>query len=122
VIEGLRALPWVESARRKEPDVVNCERCKAWTDEPLRSAMGCGWLPAVERPLSVPLREHVDLRTCPGYTAQLPDVIDVARSYALGNLGYRRDHDEVPPALLDGLLVLSESIERVKAHHLQQKD
>lgn len=90
MIEGLRLLPWVQEAARRDPDgmqlLTDCGKCKKMTTRAQRRSMGCGYEPRSDRAspwqppggkagYAGPTIEH-----CVGYTAALPEVVEVARA------------------------------------------
>jgi hypothetical protein len=128
VIEGLRVLPRLQDARReKDSEFLMCERCSSWNDEATRIDMGCGLLPRAvgARPGSVPLSHLVPgLTACPGYTAELPDVLDVASCYlhwTKQSLAARLGTPDAAPALMDGLEVLHVAVEEFQSAKLRER-
>jgi hypothetical protein len=88
VIEGVRLLPWLQEAARREPAEVryflDCKTCMESLTEDSRRQMGCGYLPAATgvKPAGRPpgLDETLELTACIGYTTKLPEVIEVSRA------------------------------------------
>lgn len=111
---------------------LDCDRCEQSEPERRRVQMGCGWLPREDRPADEHPRaawpfgpersETCD--TCPGYTTQLPDVIDIARRvfphWQKGQAAIRFAGNDLPPAVVDGIEVLSASVERFSAWRTEQ--
>jgi hypothetical protein len=122
VIQGLRVLPWTQDARREGTDVPTCSECLETVSEPMRRAMGCGWLTreldaggkSVTPPESVPFGDRVEgLEYCSGFACELPDVIDVSEVY----LDWERGgHDREPAESLRlGVKVLHGAIAQMTA-------
>ena len=91
-MEGLRFLPWLWEAERRNPSgsILKCDNCmNAYTQE-TRQQMGCGFEPPpVESKRayvqmwnggSLPNYKGPKATVCPGYTSSLPEVIEVARA------------------------------------------
>jgi hypothetical protein len=83
-------MPWVHEAKRRKqlPEYLsNCDSCMKTQSKQTRQAVGCGWEPADPvvpvRPWSpsnmAPFRQG-DVTTCPGYTTNLPALIEVCRA------------------------------------------
>lgn len=85
---------------------LDCGYCQSTTTEPMRSLLGCGWLPASDdaRPWVHPgdTREYT---TCAGYTTDLPEVIDIARLYRHWSKG-AVDVRSLPRPIEDGIELL----------------
>lgn len=90
MIEGLRQLPWFESAARDEAMSVamfrNCEKCMRDYPRSQRQEMACGYEEPIAGALAWRHRgyacdEETQPTTCPGYTTRLPEVIEAARAY-----------------------------------------
>lgn len=98
------------------------------TPEAMRRAMGCGWLPRsdedAQRPPHVPLSEREglhELTTCPVYTTELPDVVDIVTAWmhwSKGQLSVPLAGLDPSPALIHGVELLEGS---VKAHDTWQR-
>jgi hypothetical protein len=119
-MEGLRVLPGYQDARRKDPKLLNgsCENCIATVDPLERQRGACGFLPETEgaypwHPQSM-IGTGITLTTCPAYTVDLPEVMDIARGrvwFDKGCLETRLGPDMEPSiALLDGIEVLEASV------------
>lgn len=86
MIEGLRLLPWLREATRRNPNAVghlsDCARCMSSIPRPARQAMACAW----EEPIADAQAWEPEgytgpsPKTCPGYTTKLPEVIEVAEA------------------------------------------
>jgi hypothetical protein len=95
---------------------LNCKVCHEQVEEPLRRAMGCGWItvPDEER-TSVwrhPSDEDDAPTTCAGYTTQLPDVVEIASAYQHWKNGALREAcgRELSYSLVDGLVLLDSAL------------
>lgn len=85
-------MPWVhEAKRRKLPLAIDdCTACMKTQSRQTRQHMACGFLPPIKgaRPWQPSVmdaswrfaKDQPDLTTCPGYTGNLPEVIEVARA------------------------------------------
>lgn len=99
MIEGVRLLPWLQEAARREPAAwryfLDCEECMDSLNKDKRRQMGCGYLPAVEgvEPAGRPpgCDEKIKLTACIGYTTKLPEVIEVSRARLWWDKGLLRD-------------------------------
>lgn len=117
--EGLRALPWLEDARRDEALFLRCDFCLENADEAQRRALGCGWLPPHEdaqpwqhRGDKTPSTDEIPAyTTCAGYTTRLPDVVDAATAWSWWDKGQLHLLVAEPsPALRDGIDELAAAI------------
>lgn len=93
----------------------NCTTCLDELDPATRAAMACAYEEPAEgaRAWQHEGDDGDKFSVCPVHTAALPDVIDVARAYVHwkeGSLRERMGGLEPPPALLDGLELLSTSV------------
>lgn len=123
-MEGLRALPWLQEARREMPGHLDCETCKASVEPALRQAMGCGWLAPTRARAWQHRGDPGDAyTTCAGYTTTLPDVTDTARAWVHWDKGQLalRVVGEPSRSLLDGVELLSASIRARDAWALKPK-
>lgn len=104
--------------------MLDCTSCEKHTDKALRREMGCGWLPRAENPAAVWSGQTgaLENRTCPGYTTELPDVIDVARVYWWADKGSIRDRlgGEPPEAIINGVDVLRCAIGDVEHYRIEK--
>lgn len=123
MIEGARALPWLEYARKKDPKVLDCNTCQKEVSLPMRRAMGCGFLP-LRDPSHVWKRRELGLEYCAGYTTSLPDVQDAADVYIHHQVGAltAAAGDRPAPALLDLLAVLKVSSQQLEAHVIRNPE
>jgi len=123
ILEGIRALPWLQDARRKSPQHLECKSCLR-IDKRTRQAIGCGW----EEPLpSARPWAHKDMdwtpTVCPGYTCQLPEVIDVARCYMHWDRGQLQLKVPEPSAsLLDAIEELKIAVGAQQLASLRSRD
>ena len=101
---------------------MRCADCIEQNSEAVRQEMACGYLPASDhRPtffhsgmVSYDARIGRDeIKTCPWYTTNLPDVIDTAAAYAhyrdgggLPGVQIRCGGTIPPQALMDGIEIL----------------
>lgn len=88
----------------------------------MRQAIGCGYLPPVEN--ARPWKHQGDdwgtdangyprgPTTCPAYTADLPDVIDIATARLHWEHGHLREYAGGEPCqvLMDGITILASAI------------
>lgn len=93
----------------------DCDRCRRCNSPEVRRDMACGYEPAGrERARSVILSDRLpDLTTCPVYLTTLPDVVDIAWSYAhwdKGQLALALGDLAPSSGLMDGLRILSGAI------------
>lgn len=123
MIDGLRVLPWLEDARRKDPTLLDCKMCMERNTDATRERMGCGWLPRIDpdrvRTWSFGIDGLDSCETCPGYVAPLPDVIDVRETYPHWKTGQVAScvPGELPETLLAYLAILDGSIKALQAKH-----
>jgi len=127
VSQGLLALPWYQAARADNKMPPDCSMCRDRVSAPMRQAMGCAFLDPIRDDrgeLSVPhaIWKHEGDKSagqtiCPGYTTNLPDVIDIARAHqhwTKGELGtVLGGADGLPPVLADGIGQIDESVQRL---------
>lgn len=119
-VEGIRALPWLQAARRGNAEHLNCGSCRT-LDVATRRAIRCGWESVSDsgrawHPFKL---GGPPLTVCAGYTSQMPDVVDVARAFLhweKGQLQLR--NPDPPPQLLDGIEILSMEINAQQAAEL----
>src|SRR5690606_20808444 len=92
LIEGLRAWPWFQEMCRRDPgpggfaDSYDCKKCKMNTPQIIRMSRGCGYEPRADRvhltvwqpPTGKNGYSGPVMTTCPGFTANLPQVTEVA--------------------------------------------
>lgn len=128
MISGLRALPRVQTERNRQRDEgspfadahMNCTECPQMFDAVARAEMRCGWMPTSEW-LDSGMPNHAEA-VCPGYSIQLPEVIEAARALSWRNHGgleplYGREEFPLPPQaaayidVLDGAVKASEADE-----------
>jgi hypothetical protein len=118
VIQGIRALPWFQDALRRNDgmaDGYDCKRCKMTQPQLIRMSRGCGYEPPAERtrltvwqpPMGKVGYRGPDLTTCPGYTCNLPEVLEVALAHvhwSKGNASILGLNEEMQHAvvILDG--------------------
>jgi hypothetical protein len=121
VIEGLRVLPWLQETRRERPDVplFNCDSCIKSTPVPLRREMGCGYLAGSTPPMWGGPNGKLELETCPGYTTELPDVVDVARLYSWAEKGGLQRHRLTRP-IIDGIDILRSAVADVEVYSVEK--
>jgi hypothetical protein len=127
MIEGLRVFPAYQDARnRPTPSVArSCEECKRTVNVETRQAMGCGW----ERPVA-DARPWIpeswaerngpgwSLTVCPGYTTELPCVLEIVAAHAQWKHGTLTEYLDGEPAhsvALDALSWFDSSVEIFKA-------
>ena len=93
------------------------------TNEPMRAAMSCGWMPAEARTGEscwMP-DDGAELTVCAGYTTRLPDVIDVTQQFYHWEAG-ALDHvcpAGVPKPLLTGLTIYKNAGEARSAYRVR---
>lgn len=125
LIEGLRQLPWLQSYRRKHSDYLpDCRTCKRTTSKHNRARWHCGYLNPdewVEWTYGVLCpRAHVpdgpDPTICPGYTTQLPAVLEGARARLWREKGSLRDlfDDPITPLVRDAVDVFESEMNAVQ--------
>ena len=92
MIEGLRLLPWFQSAERDEPNNVShmkdCGDCMLTRTVAQRQDMACGYESPTEhgyawRHRGFSCSVETQPTICPGYTTRLPEVSEVAEWFAL---------------------------------------
>ena len=87
MIEGLRALPWLQERIRSDRSAVgyllDCDKCMSSNSQIVRQSLACGYEPRNEavRPCAWTHQGYTDETptTCPGYTTKLPEVIEINR-------------------------------------------
>jgi hypothetical protein len=111
VIEGSRALPWLQRQLREDRSTVeyltDCEKCMRDTPQEIRQALGCGWESRSELVNIAPWRHRGDsgaYTTCPGYTTKLPEVGEIAAARLHARLNLFRDNPS--ELLLQGITIL----------------
>jgi hypothetical protein len=121
MMEGVRALPWLEHARDEQPATLQCEPCMKHNEPELRRALGCGWLPPLEDAVVWSGPGHLELTTCPGYTTQLPDVVDVAQVYWWAEHGSLRDRLTRKPSrtLIRGIDALRSAVSALNVYRIR---
>lgn len=115
MIEGIRALPWFQDkSRRGELAIDDCKRCKMSTDQLQRMSMGCGYEPPAngrvhltvwQPPPGAAGYRGPELTACPGYTCNLPEVVEIALAHvhwSKGNAAILSLNEEA----LDAIVVL----------------
>lgn len=78
-------------------NLKNCDNCKSTIPAIDRAAMACGF----EAPTGPPWRHRgfiAEAKTCPGYLANLPEVVEVARARVHWKNGSLRDFVGGPPS------------------------
>ena len=98
ILKGLRLMPWVHEAERRNPGGVaisDCDTCMTNLRKDIRQSMGCAYEPVAPPAIYVATWDHEGrkhcsdeysdtgeqlLKVCPGYLISLPEVIDVARA------------------------------------------
>lgn len=131
MIEGLRAVPWIQHARarmRKGEDpqadsYLDCRSCMTTYSKHIRAEWGCGHLPAAARSKSVfPLECDFRPTICPGYSASLPQVREAASAYAWWDKGQLRDRLGGPPteAMVTAIDILHGAVVAVQSHALKE--
>lgn len=113
MIQGLRALPWIQHAREQNRYLLDCATCQENNSHALRRDMGCGWITEENAsPASVwqhPGDESPRPDTCSGYTTELPDVIDAASCFLWfekNQLAIATGTEDPPAALVSGIEIL----------------
>ncbi len=88
-MEGLRLLPWWQDAIRREllGAKAKCVTCMESLSEEQRQLAGCGYAPQPPERLRVFVEPWAGLgytgpkpTVCPGYSTNLPEVIETARA------------------------------------------
>lgn len=96
MIQGLRLLPWLQEATRRNPDAVahysDCDKCKGMLSREVRQSIGCGYEPENENatPWTPEGWTGESPTVCVGYATKLPEVLETteARFYLKhGSLG-----------------------------------
>lgn len=86
MIEGLRLLPGLQEASRRNPDAVahywDCSKCKATFPREMRRAIGCAWEPSLEgaTPWKPEWWKGDPPTVCVGYSTKLPEVIETSEA------------------------------------------
>lgn len=113
MIEGLRLLPWLKEAIRRDGDQVgisNCEECKASLAQLPRQAIGCGYEPKTKL-IQInmwhppPAFSGPDPTVCAGYSTALPEVLETELARAHWSKGQNiGDSEDLQHAvvILDG--------------------
>lgn len=130
MIEGLRILPWLQSATRKTPTAVqllnNCKACMQRTTTKERQRMGCGYEkpPRGKAAPWTPLGfKGAPIEHCPGYTTKLPEVVEAswARHWLeKGNIDQWSDMP-ITQQTRDAVQILEIAIADEQAHDLEQR-
>jgi hypothetical protein len=99
VIEGLRLLPWLQEALKRDREqsgsdspfqtLADCRKCMETSNQKERQSWGCPYEPKHDRieaqpwsPASLNSKWDGDPPTvCPGYTTSLPETIECARAW-----------------------------------------
>ncbi len=125
MIEGTRALPWLQETRSNgtDPMAFDCTTCMQQTDENLRAHMHCGWIVESRHVGDYAPQPHAGYphndTTCPGYTTALPDVIGIATAYMhwdKGDVRLATAGAEPSQALADGLITLAQAVNALNCH------
>lgn len=130
MIEGLRALPWLEEARSKDgqKDTLDCDACMERTTYQIRQRMRCGYLPDGEH-IDDSMRwipdgmSAKDVTICPGYTTTLPEVIDAIANYHHYETGQITEACGGPPApsLLHVISILKGAVLSKDAYRMREQ-
>ena len=126
MIEGIRALPWIEEARSKDgqSDFLTCETCMQSNGYQMRRVMKCGFIPVDEHVPGMHWQpDAFDLTVCAGYSTALPEVLDAVKNYdnyESGNLHYSCGGDP-PPVLLDAISLLRGSVRSKDAYRMREQ-
>lgn len=86
MIEGLRLLPWLQEATRRNPESVahlnDCTRCKSMFQPQMRQCLGCGFETPVEHatPWAPEGWTGESPKHCVGYTTRLPEVSETSEA------------------------------------------
>ena len=129
MIEGLRVLPWLETARRSNPTAVelmsDCGKCMKRTTSKERQRMGCGYEKPDDRaapwtPLGL---KGAPLRHCPGYTTKLPEVVESSWARFWLDKGSLREWTDRPISeqTREAIQILECAIADEQAHALEQQ-
>ena len=114
MIEGIRLLPWAAAyAHLKQTKFwLNCSACKKNTSI-RRERMRCGYIPHERWETADRVIEIADLRSgiinpsvCPGYSTQLPKVLEAARAWGHWERGQLQLRYADPPGELLDLIEL----------------
>lgn len=124
MISGLRMLPRVQVDRQRQRDDgspfadehMDCTSCKAKPDhEMFAPEWRCGWLDAsAHRDGMAPHEEDV----CPGYSIQMPEVIEAAQALHWrnsGSLAALYEDMPLPPVLVGYVNALAGAVSEVEA-------
>lgn len=126
MIEGIRALPWIEEARSKDgqSDLLTCDKCMQFNSEQIRRVMRCGFIPEGDHVKGMFWQpEGHDLTVCAGYTTSLPEVVDAIANYdhyETGNLHYACGGDP-QPVLLQAVALLRGSVRSKDAYRMREQ-
>lgn len=121
----MRALPWVHEARDNDPTFLDCDHCMETLTPAMRATLRCGFMPAaahVDGQRWSPA-DGTELTVCAGYSTSLPDVIDVACSYAHwenGALDHACPGGAAKP-LLQGIVMLKSATERRATFRMREQ-
>lgn len=126
MIEGIRALPWIEEARGKDgqSDLLTCERCMQCNDYQMRRFMKCGYLDDSEHLNgSFWQPDAFDLTVCAGYSTTLPEVVDAVTNYHHYDTGQLRDacDGQPSPVLLQALSLLKGAVLSKDAYRMKEQ-
>lgn len=133
-------LPWVSAQRErlKDPtdlfpqgdpmadDYLDCGACRRMTSRAQRAGMACGWMPESERTgyeFMHPDGAPEDIKVCPGYTVNLPEVNEAARALSWrqdGQLTEFYDGEKPTRPLRDAMDLIAAESKRVERHSLRE--
>lgn len=138
MIEGLRALPWLQAHRGKMAargdttamDWLDCETCQRMLGPRQRAGWACGYLPESQRRGRSPApwhgaRHRFSPTVCVGFTATLPVVQDAARALEWSRRGLLKEflgEDVVPPFTFDALDIMASAHNEATAYYLDRGD
>ena len=137
MIEGVRLLPWLQQATRRDPVGVaylnDCEACMRERSKDLRQSMRCGFEPALDDPRASATWRADGFSgfdglpgglasTCPGYTVHLPEVREVSWLHLWWSKGQLRDKLGAAPSETVQMLVETLSAENsaAEAYEMQR--
>lgn len=123
-------MPRVQAHREKLADdgsvdakeFLDCEACKRRLDRAERATMHCGFL--AEKDWADGVRPYSEATTCPGYTIQLPEVLEASRALLWANRGELRlfyEPAEVTPIAKDCVDLLDSAVKGTEREVLREQ-
>lgn len=129
MIEGLRQLPWLQEQHRRDPHIIDfdCNRCKEMNGKEARQAMACGHeTPLVNvrppwSPANMGASHTGEYTLCPGYTTNLPEIVEVARGRLHWSKGSLPVYCVPNELIVEGIEILEGSTNEMQEWALRPK-